>query len=176
MKLARYSEENLGHFGLAAGYYCHFTSPIRRYPDLVIHRIIKETLAKGKLPAKRKEKLAGFTIDAAMQSSERERVATEAERESVDLKKVEFMMDKTGEEFTAVISSVTSFGFFVELDNMVEGLVHVTTLMDDFYEYDEAKLALTGKHTGRIFRIGDTVKVRLENVNMDQRQLDFELI
>jgi len=175
MKLARYSEESLGHFGLAAEHYCHFTSPIRRYPDLVIHRIIKEVLQKGKLPAKRKDKLAGFTADASLQSSERERIATEAERESVDLKKVEFMRDKAGEEFDAVISGVTSFGMFVELDNLVEGLVHITTLADDFYEYDDIKHSLTGRHTRRTFRIGDTVRVRLEKVNLDERQLDFEL-
>lgn len=175
MKLARYSEENLGHFGLAAQYYCHFTSPIRRYPDLIIHRIIKETL-KGKMPGKRKDKLAVFTADAAIQSSERERVATEAERESKDLKKVEFMLDKVGEEYNAIISGVTSFGMFVELDNLVEGLVHVTTMADDFYEFDDARHSLIGQHTGRIFRIGDLVRVRLENVNIDQRQLDFELV
>lgn len=176
MKLARYSEENSGHFGLAAEYYCHFTSPIRRYPDLVIHRIIKEVLAKGKMPGKRKDKLAVFVADASIQSSEREKVATEAERDSVDLKKVEFMKDKIGEEYPAVISGVTSFGLFVELDNMVEGLVHVTNLMDDFYEYDENKLSLTGRHTRRSFRIGDSVKVRLEHVNLDERRLDFELV
>jgi len=141
----------------------------------VIHRIIKENLAKGRLPEKRKTKLASFVADAAIQSSERERIATEAERESVDLKKVEFMKDKVGEEFDAAISSVTSFGFFVELDNLVEGLVHVTNLVNDFYEYDETRLALTGVHTGKQFRIGDTVRVRLEKVNVDERQLDFEL-
>lgn len=176
MKLAKYSEENLGHFGLSAEYYCHFTSPIRRYPDLVIHRIIKEVLTKGKLPAKRTDKLASFAADAAVQSSEREKVATESERESVDLKKVEFMKDKIGDEFPAVISGCTQFGMFVELDNLVEGLVHITTLVDDFYEYDENKLSLTGRHTGRVFRIGDAVRVRLENVNLDERQLDFELV
>ncbi len=176
MKLARYSAENTGHFGLASDCYCHFTSPIRRYPDLVIHRIIKEVLAKGKLPVKKINKLAGFVTDAAVQSSERERIATEAERESVDLKKVEFMQDKIGTEYRAIVSSTTSFGMFVELDNLVEGLVHVTTMTDDFYEYDEIKQSLTGRHTGRSFRIGDTVRVRLENVNPEKRQLDFELV
>lgn len=176
MKLARYSEENNGHFGLAAEHYCHFTSPIRRYPDLVIHRIIKEVLVKGKLPGQRKDKLAIFVTDASIQSSEREKLATEAERDSVDLKKVEFMQNKIGEKYQAVISGVTSFGMFVELDNMIEGLVHVTTLMDDFYEYDENKLSLTGRHTGRSFRIGDSVRVRLEQVNLDERKLDFELV
>ncbi|MDT3698865.1 MAG: ribonuclease R [Thermincola sp.] len=176
MKLARYSEENSGHFGLAAEHYCHFTSPIRRYPDLVIHRIIKEVLVKGQLPGQRKDKLAIFVTDASIQSSEREKLATEAERDSVDLKKVEFMQNKIGEEYQAIISGVTSFGIFVELDNMVEGLVHVTTMMDDFYEYDENKLSLTGRHTGRSFRIGDSVRVRLEQVNLDERKLDFELV
>lgn len=176
MKLAKYSEQNAGHFGLAAENYCHFTSPIRRYPDLVIHRIMKEVLKKGKLSTKVKEKLAVFTADAALNSSERERIATEAERESVDLKKVEYMKDKIGQKFEGVISGVTSFGLFVELDNLVEGLVHVTTMLDDFYEYDEIRLSLIGQHTGKIFRIGDVVKVKLENVNIDERQLDFELI
>ncbi len=175
MKLARYSAEKTGHFGLAAEYYCHFTSPIRRYPDLAIHRVIKEVLAKGSLPAKRKSKLAGFTAAAAEQASERERIATEAERESVDLKKVEFMQDKIGTEYRAVVSGAASFGIFVELENLVEGLVHVTNLTDDFYEYDETKLSLTGRHTGRSFRIGDPVRVRLEKVNLDERRLDFEL-
>jgi len=176
MKLARYSGENSGHFGLSAEHYCHFTSPIRRYPDLVIHRIIKEVLVKGQLPGQRKDKLAIFVTDASIQSSEREKLATEAERDSVDLKKVEFMQNKIGEEYQAIISGVTSFGIFVELDNMVEGLVHVTTMMDDFYEYDENKLSLTGRHTGRSFRIGDSVRVRLEQVNLDERKLDFELV
>lgn len=176
MKLAKYSNLNEGHFGLAAKYYSHFTSPIRRYPDLVIHRIMKETLAKGRMAVKQMDKLAAFTKDASLVSSDRERVATEAERESVDLKKVEFMMDKVGETYEAIISSVTSFGMFVELDNLVEGLVHVTTMSDDFYEYDEVKLSLTGRHTKRTFRIGDTVKVKLEKVNVEERQLDFELV
>lgn len=175
MKLARYSHENTGHFGLAADYYCHFTSPIRRYPDLVIHRIIKEILNKGKLTGKRMDKLSNFVAEAAAQSSERERIATEAERESVDLKKVEFMKDKIGREFRAVVSGAAPIGIFVELENLVEGLVHVTTLADDFYEYDETKLSLIGRHTGRTFRIGDTVRVRLENVNVEERRLDFEL-
>lgn len=175
MKLARYSEQNSGHFGLAAKNYCHFTSPIRRYPDMVIHRIIKDSI-NGKLLPNKLDKLAAFTAEAAVQSSDRERVATEAERESVDLKKVEFMKDRVGEEFEAVVSSVTSFGIFVELENLVEGLVHVTTMADDFYEFDENRLCLIGRHTGKTFKIGDIVKVRLENVNLDERQLDFELM
>ncbi|MFZ5640876.1 MAG: ribonuclease R [Bacillota bacterium] len=176
MKQARYSEENLGHFGLAAKFYTHFTSPIRRYPDLVIHRIIKEIIRQGSLSDKRRAKLVKFLPDAAVQSSERERLAMEAERDSVDLKKVEFMQDKVGQEFDAIISSVTPFGMFVELENLVEGLVHVTTLHDDFYEFVENQYSLVGRHTRRIFRIGQQVRVQLTRVNIDERQLDFELL
>lgn len=176
MKQARYSEENLGHFGLAAKFYTHFTSPIRRYPDLVIHRIIKEIIKQGKLTDKSRSRLVKFLPDAAVQSSERERLAMEAERDSVDLKKVEFMQDKVGQEFDGIISSVTSFGMFIELENLVEGLVHVTTLHDDFYEFVENQHSLVGRHTRRTFRIGQPVRVELTRVNIDERQLDFELL
>ncbi|WP_028308012.1 ribonuclease R [Desulfitibacter alkalitolerans] len=176
MKHASYSDEPLGHFGLASEFYSHFTSPIRRYPDLVIHRIIRETLLEGPLDEKRTKKLAKFIHKAAAQSSMRERVAEEAERESVDLKKVEFMLRHLGEEFTGIISSVTNFGFFVELDNSVEGLVHVSTLTDDYYYFDDKHLVLIGKHTGETFRIGDSVKVLVAKVNVEERNIDFELI
>ncbi len=176
MKQAKYSEENLGHFGLAAKFYTHFTSPIRRYPDLVIHRIMKEIIRQGSLSDKRRAKLVKFLPDAAVQSSERERLAMEAERDSVDLKKVEFMQDKVGQEFDAIISSVTPFGMFVELDNLVEGLIHVTTMHDDFYEFVENQHSLVGRHTRQIFRIGQQVRVELVRVNIDERQLDFELL
>lgn len=176
MKQARYSEENLGHFGLAAKFYTHFTSPIRRYPDLVIHRIIKEIIKNGSLNEKRRAKLVKFLPAAATQSSEQERFAMEAERDSVDLKKVEFMLDKVGQEFDGIISGVTSFGMFVELDNLVEGLVHVTTMHDDFYEFVENQYSLVGRHTRRTFRIGQPVRVELTRVNIDERQLDFELL
>ena len=176
MKHASYSDEPLGHFGLASEFYSHFTSPIRRYPDLVIHRIIRETLLEGPLDEKRTKKLAKFVHKAAAQSSMRERVAEEAERESVDLKKVEFMLRHLGEEFTGIISSVTNFGFFVELDNSVEGLVHVSTLTDDYYYFDDKHLVLIGKHTGETFRIGDSVKVLVAKVNVEERNIDFELI
>lgn len=175
MKQARYSEENLGHFGLAAKHYCHFTSPIRRYPDLVIHRIIKSVIKNGSLPEKERKRLNRFLPNASVQSSERERAAMEAERESVDLKKVEFMLDKVGQVFHGIISSVTSFGMFVELDNLVEGLVHITTLTDDFYEFEEENYRLVGKHTRKIYRIGDKVRVRVERANPEERQVDFEL-
>jgi ribonuclease R len=134
MMQARYSPENVGHFGLAAEYYCHFTSPIRRYPDLQIHRIIKEHL-NGKIDEGRANKLISLVDYASKQSSETERIAQEAEREVDDLKKAEYMLDRIGEEFSGYISSVTSFGMFVELPNTIEGLVHITALDDDYYIY-----------------------------------------
>lgn len=176
MKHAYYSDEPLGHFGLSSEFYSHFTSPIRRYPDLVIHRIIREVLLEGPLGEKRSTKLAKFVHKAADLSSRRERVAEEAERESVDLKKVEFMLRHLGEEFTGVISSVTNFGFFVELDNSVEGLIHVSALTGDYYYFDEKHLVLTGKHTGETFKIGDTVEVIVAKVNVEDRNIDFELV
>jgi len=175
MKHARYAPEAIGHFGLAARYYTHFTSPIRRYPDLAIHRIICETLEKGSLPPARLKQLEGMMPAYAQQSSLRERVAEEAERESIDLKKAEYMSGHIGEVFRGVISGVKSFGFFVELDNTVEGLVHVSTLDDDYYRYDDRHLVLAGEHTGQTFRIGDEVKVRVAGVNIDERRVDFEL-
>ncbi len=175
MKHARYSNNSTGHFGLASKYYSHFTSPIRRYPDLIIHRIIRDNLA-GKITGKNIEKLNTFTIEAAEQSSIREKVAEDAERESVDLKKTEYMERHLGEIFEGVISSVTSFGFFVELENTVEGLVHVSTLTDDFYHFDDKNLSLIGENTGKIFKIGSTVKVQIVKVNTEEKEIDFELV
>ena len=175
MKHARYAPEAIGHFGLAARYYSHFTAPIRRYPDLAIHRIIREWQA-GQPAAKRRKKLAALMEEYAEQSSLRERVAEDAERESVDLKKVEYMQDFVGQVFTGIISGVTSFGFFVELPNTVEGLVHVSTLTDDYYQYIEKRLMLVGEFTKRIYRIGDTVKVLLVRVNVEERNIDFEIV
>ncbi|NLY43681.1 MAG: ribonuclease R [Clostridiaceae bacterium] len=171
---AKYSHENLGHFGLAAKYYCHFTSPIRRYPDLVIHRIIKESISKG-ISSRREEFLKSFVQEAAKHSSEREIAAQEAERETENLKKVEFMKDKIGEVFEGVISGVTSFGMFVELDNTVEGLIRISSLEDDYYIYDEKHYSLIGENKKRIFKIGDEVKVRLVRADLPTRQLDFIL-
>jgi ribonuclease R len=175
MKHARYAPEAIGHFGLAAKYYSHFTAPIRRYPDLAIHRIIREVQAKG-LAEKRGKKLAAQLEKYAEQSSLRERVAEDAERESVDLKKVEYMQDFVGQVFEGIISGVTSFGFFVELPNTVEGLVHVSTLTDDYYQYVEKQLMLIGDFTKKIYRIGDPVKVVLVRVNVEERLLDFEVV
>lgn len=177
MKQAKYDAESTGHFGLAAEYYSHFTSPIRRYPDLVIHRVMREVLENGgALSEKRHEYLASRMPDIAQQSSERERVAVEAERDTEQLKKAEFMQDKVGEEFEAMISSVTSFGMFIELDNTVEGLIRLSALTDDYYHFDEAHMALIGERTSKVFRIGDEVKIRVAKVNMDDHTIDFELV
>jgi len=177
MKQARYDAESLGHFGLAAEFYSHFTSPIRRYPDLVIHRIMREVIENGgRLADHRQEYLASRMPDIAQQSSERERLAVDAERETDALKKAEYMVDKIGEEFEGIISSVTSFGMFVELENTIEGLVRLSDLSDDYYHFHEMQLALIGERTARVFRIGDEVKVRVARVNVDERNIDFELV
>lgn len=175
MMQAKYSPECVGHFGLAAKYYCHFTSPIRRYPDLQIHRIIKEQL-NGKIDEKRIAKLSNIVEIASKQSSEMERLAQEAEREVDDLKKAEYMQERIGEEFSAIISSVTSFGLFAELPNTIEGLIHITALDDDYYIYDEAHLCLIGERTKKVYRLGDEVKVRCSRVDIDNREVYFDLI
>ena len=169
MQQARYSSKNLGHFGLAAQFYTHFTSPIRRYPDLIVHRMLKATPEEIPALAQKLEKIA-------VQSSELERRAVEIEREAEDLKCVEFMKGFLLQKFDAVICNVTSFGFFVELENGVEGLVHVTKLDDDYYNYIESEFALIGKHKGKSFHIGDAVRVRLIRANVELRKLDFELV
>ncbi|MEK4975871.1 ribonuclease R [Bacillus sp. FSL K6-6540] len=177
MKQAKYDAESTGHFGLAAEYYSHFTSPIRRYPDLVIHRVIREVLESGgSLNESRHEQLAGRMADIAQQSSERERVAVDAERDTEALKKAEFMLDKVGEEFEGIISSVTSFGMFIELENTVEGLIRLSAMTDDYYHFDEGHMALIGERTSKVYRIGDDVKVRVANVNMDEHTIDFEMV
>jgi len=175
MRQARYSAERIWHFGLAAEYYTHFTSPIRRYPDLMIHRIIREVL-EGKLTPRREAKLLKILPKVAKQSSERERRAMEAERESVEMRMVEFMVGKEGTEYDAVISGVTSYGFFVQLPNLIEGLVRVSSLEDDYYLYDEKSYALLGRRTKKVFRLGDEVRVRLVKVNTVSLELDFILV
>jgi len=174
MMQARYAPECSGHFGLAAEYYCHFTSPIRRYPDLQIHRIIKEYL-HGETDEKRINKLKNIVGYAAKQSSEMERKAQDAEREVDDLKKAEYMEDKIGEEFEGIISSVTSFGVFVELPNTIEGLVHITDLDDDYYIFNEAHLSLMGERTKKIYKLGDKVKVECVNVDIANREVFFRI-
>ncbi|MFW5437646.1 ribonuclease R [Paenibacillus apiarius] len=177
MKQAKYDAESTGHFGLAAEFYSHFTSPIRRYPDLVIHRVIREVIdSGGTLPEKRLEQLHARMPDIAQQSSERERVAVDAERDTEALKKAEFMLDKVGEEFDGIISSVTSFGMFVELDNTVEGLIRLSELSDDYYHFHEQHMVLIGERTANMFRIGDEVRIRVGRVNMEEHTIDFELV
>lgn len=174
MMQARYAPECSGHFGLAAQYYCHFTSPIRRYPDLQIHRIIKEYL-HGEMDAKRINKLKNIVGYAAKQSSEMERKAQDAEREVDDLKKAEYMEARIGEEFEGIISSVTSFGIFVELPNTIEGLVHITDLDDDYYIFNETHLSLMGERTKKIYKLGDKVKVECVKVDIANREVFFRI-
>jgi ribonuclease R len=175
MKQARYSHENLGHFGLAARYYSHFTSPIRRYPDLVAHRLSIRAFVD-------REEISGDSTvellpEIAEISSERERVAVGAERDSKDLKKVEFMERHLGDEFTGTISGVAAFGFFVLLDRYyVEGLVHVSSLEDDYYVFMEEQYALVGEHSRQQFRLGDRVRVQVARVNREERKIDFVLV
>lgn len=174
MKQAKYTTQNTGHFGLATQYYCHFTSPIRRYPDLQIHRIIKETL-RGKMNQKRYSHYERILPEVAAQSSARERRAEEAERETDKLKKVQYMSERIGESFEGVISSVTSWGMYVELPNTIEGMVHITNLTDDYYHFNEETYELTGEATGRIFKLGQKIEVVVADTNLHMRTIDFVL-
>ncbi|MDF2523694.1 MAG: rnr [Clostridiales bacterium] len=175
MAKAKYSNECVGHFGLAAKYYSHFTSPIRRYPDLIIHRIMKENL-KGKMTEDRINALNGKLPEIAKQCSERERASDEAERETQDLKKVEFMKQHEGEVFSGIISSVTNFGMFIEMDNTIEGLVRMSSMEDDYYVFNEKQYCLVGERSRKIYRIGDEVNVKLAKADIANRQIDFLLV
>ena len=176
LRVAKYEAENKGHFGIASKYYCHFTSPIRRYPDLFIHRIISKYLDNDYLVndfwIKKYEKRAE---KRAENCSERERVATKVEREAEDSKKAEFMESKIGEEYEGIVSSVTNFGIFVELDNTVEGLIRYEKLGDEYFIYNEEKRQAIGEHTGKVYQIGDKVKIRVANASKLMRQIDFEI-
>ena len=175
MKQAKYTTECSGHFGLAAKYYCHFTSPIRRYPDLQIHRIIKDKL-RGRLEREGKtEHYKEILEDVARQSSVCERRADEAERESDKLKKAEYMSYHIGEEFEGIISGVTGWGFYVELPNTVEGLVHVNTLRDDYYTFDQDAYELIGDVTHKVFALGQKVRVRVADADTMLKTVDFVL-
>ena len=174
MKRAQYATDCSGHFGLAAPYYCHFTSPIRRYPDLQIHRIIKENL-RGRLTAERVEHYEAILSEVAKHSSETERRADEAERETVKLKKVDYMERHIGEEYDGVISGITAYGLYVELANTVEGLVHVNSLEGDFYEFDENASKLRGARTGLAYQLGEKVRVRVKGTDRLCRTIDFEM-
>ena len=175
MKQAKYTPENTGHFGLAAQYYCHFTSPIRRYPDLQIHRIIKDHL-RGRMNEDKMKHYEAILTEVAKKSSERERLAEEAERETIKLKKVEYMEAHLGEEFEGVISSVTKWGIYVELPNTIEGLIHVMNMKDDHYNYIEEHYEMVGEHTGKTYKLGETVWVRVIGTDFLQRTIDFELV
>lgn len=175
MQLAKYSNENIGHFGLASEYYCHFTSPIRRYPDLFIHRVISSYLA-NELDSKMISKYKKQAIKYAETSSEMEQEEEEAERDLYEIKKCEFMQKHVGEIYDGSISGVTSFGIFVELENTVEGLIRLENMKDDYYVYDENCIRLIGKRTNKIFKLGDKVKVKVVSANKLLRRIDFELI
>lgn len=172
MQQARYTVECTGHFGLASQYYCHFTSPIRRYPDLQIHRIIKDKL-RGRMNQEKKELYAGILDEVCTLSSSAERRAEEAEREVEKLKKAEYMLDHIGEILEGTISGVTGWGLYVELPNTIEGLVHISTLSDDYYLFDEEKRILTGEITGNTYSLGQKVRVRVSDVDLYQRNIDF---
>lgn len=175
MKQAKYTPENTGHFGLATTYYCHFTSPIRRYPDLQIHRIIKEDL-RGRMNENRREHYEKILPEVTKQCSERERLAEEAERETIKLKKVEYMEEHIGEVFEGVISSITKWGIYVELPNTIEGLVHVTNMHDDHYDYIEERFEMVGEHTRKVYKLGQTVYIVATGTDRLQRTIDFEFV
>lgn len=175
MKQARYATEDTGHFGLAAQHYCHFTSPIRRYPDLQIHRIIKDVL-RGRLGQEKSGHYAQLLPDIAQHCSRTERRADEAERDTVKMKKAEYMAGHIGEEYDAVITGLMSYGMYAELPNTVEGLIHVTRMYDDRYYYREESYEMYGMDTGRIFRLGDTIRVRVTDADKAAKTVDFELV
>ncbi|NLL92758.1 MAG: ribonuclease R [Clostridiales bacterium] len=175
MKQAKYQSVCSGHFGLAAQYYCHFTSPIRRYPDLQIHRIIKESLHGG-LGEKRIKHYTSILPEIGDHTSHTERRADEAERETEKLKKAEYMGKHIGEEFEGVVSGITNYGIYVELPNTIEGMVHVTALTDDYYYYDEEKYEMIGEATGRSYKLGQKLKIRVLSIDKLKRTIDFELV
>ena len=174
MKQARYTPENTGHFGLAANYYTHFTSPIRRYPDLQIHRIIKDNL-RGRMKPEKIAHYEKILPEVAKASSERERRADEAERETIKLKKAEYMSRHVGEVYEGVISGLTRWGMYIELENTVEGLVHVANMPDDHYDYDENGFRMVGERTGKTYKLGQRVFVRVTGADVFMRTVDFEI-
>ena len=177
LKVARYEEKNKGHFGIASKYYCHFTSPIRRYPDLFIHRVISKYLEENYcVSPKFIEKYRQEAEARSKQASEREKVATQVEREAEDIKKAEYMESKIGEEYEGIVSSITPFGMFVELENTVEGLIRFERLGNEYFIYDEEKKQLIGERTNTIYKIGDKVKIRVANSSKLLRQIDFEIV
>ncbi len=177
LKVARYEAQNKGHFGIAGKYYCHFTSPIRRYPDLYIHRIISKYIDSNYSPSKEYiEREKKLSVSLAEKSSEREKIAVKAEREADDLKKAEYMEDKIGEEYVGIVSGVTNFGLFVELENTVEGLIRFENLGDEYFEYDDFHKQLIGENTKTVYKIGDKVKILVEDANKNLRRVSFKML
>ncbi|MCG3400399.1 ribonuclease R [Staphylococcus massiliensis] len=176
MQQAHYNQDNLGHFGLAADYYTHFTSPIRRYPDLIVHRLIRKYLIEKSMDGKAQRKWEDMLPQIAEHTSNRERRAVDAERDTDELKKAEYMIQHIGEEFEGIVSSVMNFGMFVELPNTIEGMVHITNMTDDYYHFDERQMALVGEHEAKVFRIGDPVKIKVTHVDVDERDIDFQVV
>ena len=177
LKQARYSHINVGHFGLASKCYTHFTSPIRRYPDLIVHRILREVLQRKHLSDRRIQELKKLLPDIAFTSSRMERLADKAEMKVLDAMRVWFMRDKVGEKFDAKIVSVTPYGLKVRLkDFYVEGFIHVSYMTDDFYQYNEKTMSLAGRHTRRSFAIGKELKVRIDKVDMEEREIIFDIV
>ncbi|GAB0307847.1 ribonuclease R [Staphylococcus pseudintermedius] len=176
MQQARYDADNLGHFGLAADYYTHFTSPIRRYPDLIVHRLVRKYLIEKSMDGRAMHEWEEKLPQIAEHTSNRERRAIDAERDTDELKKAEFMIQHIGDEFEGVISSVANFGMFVELPNTIEGMVNMQNMSDDYYRFDERQMALIGERKAKVYRIGDVVKVKVIHVDVDERQIDFQIV
>lgn len=176
LQQAKYSSESLGHFGLSAEFYTHFTSPIRRYPDLIVHRLIRTYLVNKDTSNDTIAKWNAVMDEIADHTSSRERRAVDAERDVDALKKAQFMVDKVGERFTGIVSSVTNFGMFIELENTIEGLVHMRQMSDDYYRFDDRSMSLIGERNGRQFRIGDEVEIEVTAVNLDESSIDFTVV
>ena len=176
MKKAVYSKDNIGHFGLALKNYTHFTSPIRRFPDLTVHRLLRTYLFNNDMSMSTINYYNASLVQVAEHSSEREQAAIKAERDVDDMKMAEYMEDHIGEEYEGLIVNVSAFGFFVQLDNLIEGLVHVKTLSGDMYNYIPELLALVGKNTKKMYKVGDQVKVKVINASKDTAMIDFELV
>ncbi|MDU4450136.1 MAG: ribonuclease R, partial [Staphylococcus lugdunensis] len=176
MQQAHYDDVNLGHFGLSAEYYTHFTSPIRRYPDLTVHRLIRKYLIEHSMDSKTQHYWAEKLPEIAEHTSQRERRAIDAERDTDELKKAEYMIQHIGDQFEGIISSVANFGMFVELPNTIEGMVHISNMTDDYYHFEERQMALIGERLAKVFRIGDTVKVKVTHVDVDERMIDFQIV
>ncbi len=176
LKVARYEAQNKGHFGIASKYYCHFTSPIRRYPDLYIHRIISNYINNNyNVSEEYKEKENELAVKYAESSSEREKIAQKAERDSIDLKKAEYMQDKIGEKYEGIISGVTNFGVFVQLENTVEGLIRFENLGNEYFEYDDMHKILIGEQTKKVYKMGDKVKIQVIEANKTLRRVGFAI-